>query len=97
MANVANPLLQDWLDNYFFNEAIANLGDAGPPSHAERLTSAPAGWIVDQAAAGRIPHIRAGSRYLFAREELERALKRLARDRRTTAQRTQGGRRAPAR
>jgi len=31
----------------------------------ERQTGAPAGWLLDEAAAGRIPYLRAGNRYLF--------------------------------
>lgn len=48
------------------------------PLELARRTGAPAGWLLDEAAAGRLPCLRAGDRYLFDAALIERELRRRA-------------------
>ena len=43
----------------------------GPMARRLRVTTA---WLRDEADAGRVPCLRAGTRYLFAPEAVERVL-----------------------
>jgi len=45
---------------------------------AARLVRLPTRWLKDEARAGRLPCLRVGTRILFDRASLERALARLA-------------------
>jgi excisionase family DNA binding protein len=48
------------------------------PEMARRLR-VPAKWLREQAIAGRIPHLRAGSAFLFEPSAVERAVLKLLR------------------
>jgi excisionase family DNA binding protein len=43
-------------------------------SRMARRLGVTAGWLRDEAAAGRVPALRAGKRYLFSPEAVERVL-----------------------
>lgn len=43
-----------------------------------RRFGVPANWLCREAAAGRLPHLRAGSRFLFDADVIERELLRRA-------------------
>jgi hypothetical protein len=50
------------------NAALLPLGPTA------RLLSVPVAWLRAEADAGRLPHLRAGSRYLFDVDMVERLL-----------------------
>jgi len=53
------------------NTACNVLLPLGPTA---RLLSVPSNWLRAEADAGRIPHLRAGSKYLFNVDAVERLL-----------------------
>jgi hypothetical protein len=50
-----------------------------PLGPTARLLSVPANWLRAEADAGRLPHLRAGSQYLFDVDTVERLLLERAR------------------
>ncbi len=50
-----------------------------PLGPAARLLSVPSTWLRAEADAGRLPHLRAGSKYLFDVDAVERLLLERAR------------------
>jgi len=49
-----------------------------PVKHVATQLGVPAAWLRREAAAGRLPHLRAGRRILVNRTAIEKALARLA-------------------
>ena len=45
-----------------------------PLSHMARILRVPVAWLRDEANAGRVPCLRAGNRYLFVADVVERVL-----------------------